>query len=161
MKEELKKWFQIDLDTIEEDKELFTNIQKAIEKLNDIEMANKYEVVLNNNLIEVKDKYTNFRTILGCRVSYDNLDKNVSFIVRADTKPSYENLEQQIVIMEKYFELITDLGYDYDGLNSVESLKGLIDELVRYANLGRVCNTTEPIYENGGKKYNILMEETK
>ena len=96
MKEELKNWFQIDLDTIEEDKELFANIQKAIEKLNDIEMANKYEIVLNNNLIEVKDKYTNFRTILGCRVSYDNLDKNISFIVRKDNKPTYEELEDKI-----------------------------------------------------------------
>lgn len=69
--------------------------------------------------------------------------------------------DKSTIIMEKYLELIADLGYDYDGLNSVESLKGLIDELVRYANLGRVCNTTEPIYENGGKKYNILMEEIK
>ena len=68
---------------------------------------------------------------------------------------------KKIVIMEKYLELITDLGYDYDGLNSVESLKMLIDELVKLASLGRVCNTTEPIYENGGKKYNILMEEIK
>lgn len=69
--------------------------------------------------------------------------------------------DKSTIIMEKYLELIADLGYDYDGLNSVESLKALIDELVRYANLGRVCNTTEPIYENGGKKYNILMEELK
>ena len=66
---------------------------------------------------------------------------------------------KQIIIMEKYLELIADLGYDYDGFNSVESLKGLIDELVRLANLGRVCNTTEPIYVNKGKKYNILLEE--
>lgn len=68
---------------------------------------------------------------------------------------------KKIIIMKKYLELITDLGYDYDGLNSVESLKALIDELVRLANLGRVCNIIEPIYENGGKKYNILMEKTE
>ena len=67
--------------------------------------------------------------------------------------------DKSTIIMEKYLELIYDLGYDYDGLDKVESLKALIDELVRYASLGRVCNTTEPIYENGGKKYNILLEE--
>jgi hypothetical protein len=67
--------------------------------------------------------------------------------------------DKSTIIMEKYLELIYDLGYDYDGLDKVESLKTLIDELVRYASLGRACNTTEPIYENGGKKYNILMEE--
>lgn len=65
------------------------------------------------------------------------------------------------LIMQKYFQMIIDLGFDYDGLNSVESLKGLIDELVRLASLGIVCNTTEPIYENNGVKHNILMEEIK
>ena len=63
------------------------------------------------------------------------------------------------LIMKKYFQMIIDLGYDYDGFNSVESLKGLINELVRLASLGIVCNTTEPIYKNNDKKYNILMEE--
>lgn len=62
-------------------------------------------------------------------------------------------------IMEKYFELIIQLGYDYDGLNSVESLKELIDELVRYAKLGITKNLTESIYENEKGKYNILGKE--
>ena len=72
-----------------------------------------------------------------------------------------KELEKQLKIMEKYLELIYDLGYDYDGLNEVESLKKLIDELCKYASLGRVCNTTKPIYVNDGKKYNIIMEEIK
>lgn len=62
-------------------------------------------------------------------------------------------------IMERYFELIIDLGFDYDGCNTVESLKELIDELVHYAKLGRACNVTEAIYSNGEKYYNILHEE--
>lgn len=68
---------------------------------------------------------------------------------------------KQQIIMEKYLELIIDLGYDYDGCETVESLKGLIDELVYYAKLGRACNITEAIYENNEKKYNILHEELK
>lgn len=72
-----------------------------------------------------------------------------------------KRLNNIIVIMEKYFELIVDLGYDCDGLNSIENLKGLIDELVRFASLGRVYNTTEAIYVNQDKKYNILNEELK
>lgn len=68
-------------------------------------------------------------------------------------------MENQVKIMEKYFERIIDLGFDYDGCNTVESLKGLIDELVWYAKLGRVCNIIEPMYVNGDKKYNILHEE--
>lgn len=70
-----------------------------------------------------------------------------------------KQLKEQIVIMGKYLELIYDLGYDYDGFNQVDSLKTLIDELVKYASFGRVCNLTEPIYENNGVSYNILHQE--
>lgn len=62
-------------------------------------------------------------------------------------------------IMERYLELIYDLGYDYDGFNDVDSLKGLIDEMCRLASLGRACNVTEPIYVDAkGMQTNILGE---
>ena len=67
--------------------------------------------------------------------------------------------EEMVKVMEKYFELIIDLGFDYDGLNLIGSLKNLIDELVRFAKLGRACNITEAIYEMENKKFNILHEE--
>lgn len=70
-----------------------------------------------------------------------------------------EQLKQQTIIMEKYLELITDLALDYDGCNTIDGLKGLIDELDKLASLGRVCNLTEPIYENNGVSYNILHQE--
>lgn len=77
-------------------------------------------------------------------------------------KELLKNKDKQIEIMEKYFELIIDLGYDYDGFNKEEDLKGLIDELVRYASLGRVCNITEPIYtRKDDEKCNILGELIK
>lgn len=69
--------------------------------------------------------------------------------------------DKVIQIMEKYLELIIDLGFDYDGLNTVESLKALIDEIVRYAKLGRAYNITEPIFINEKNKFNILGEEIK
>ena len=72
-----------------------------------------------------------------------------------------ERLNKITKIMEKYFELIIDLGFDYDGLNDEDSLKKLIDELCRFAKLGRAYNTTETIYVNDGKKYNIIHEELK
>lgn len=70
-------------------------------------------------------------------------------------------LNNVLKVMEKYFELICDLGFDYDGLNNVDSLKQLIDEMIHYASLGRIGNTTKAIYENNNKKYNILGEELK
>ena len=120
MSEELKE-FNINLEDIKESNNLFDNLHEAIEKMRLHTLSDRFEVVLNNNLIESKEKLTNFRTILGCRISYDNLDKNISFIVREDNKPSYEELEQEIdrlnnIIneLEKYIhnELVLDFYND-------------------------------------------------
>lgn len=70
-----------------------------------------------------------------------------------------EKLKRENKIMQEYLELIIDIGYDYDGFSKEEDLKGLIDELVKYATLGKECNTKECIYTNEDKKYNILLEK--
>ena len=134
MSEELKE-FDINLNDIEENAYLFNTINEAVEKMRVATLKDRFEVVLNNNLIEAKDKYTGFRTILGCRISYDNLDKNVSFIVREDTKPTYEELEAQLqqkenIIKEvrEYIENNTykiewgDLEQDNEDINISEDL---------------------------------------
>ena len=95
MSEELDE-FNINIDDLKVSINLFDNIEEAIQKMKMETLKDRFEVVLNNNLIEFKEKFTNFRTILGCRVSYDNLNKDISFIVREDTKPSYEQLENQL-----------------------------------------------------------------
>ena len=69
-----------------------------------------------------------------------------------------KDLEKQILIMEKYFELIINLSFDYDGFSKEKDLKGLIDEMARLASLGRACNTTEAIYIDNGKQFTILGE---
>ena len=51
--------------------------------------------------------------------------------------------------------------YDYDGFNYEHDLKALIDEMVKYASLGRACNTSEVIFVDRDKEYNILNEEIK
>ena len=95
MSEDFKN-FNINIDDIPMSNELFDNIHKAINELRKNEMYNNLEVVLNDNLINVKDKLRGYRTIFGCRVSYDNLEESVSFIVRKDTEPSYEQLKDRI-----------------------------------------------------------------
>lgn len=55
-----------------------------------------------------------------------------------DLKNQITNLENVIEIKDKYFFMIWALGYDYDGYNTPENLKRLIDELVDYANYGRL-----------------------
>lgn len=85
---------------------------------------------------------------------WEKVTKSIS-----DLQSQLKAKEEMVKVMEKYFELIIDLGFDYDGSNLIGSLKSLIDELVRFAKLGRACNITEPIYVNNGNVYNILHEE--
>jgi predicted RNase H-like nuclease (RuvC/YqgF family) len=87
--------------------------------------------------------------------NYKDLQKELTNLQEENKK-----LQRQINIMEKYFELIIDIGCDYDGYNKAKSLKSLIDELVKLASLGRVANDTELMYiDNQEKHYNILNEE--
>ena len=87
--------FDINVDDIKPDEHIFGAIEEAIIKMRNECLIDRLEVVLNNNLIDIKDKFTDNRTILGCRFSYADLSKDVSFIVRQDNEPTYEQLQQQ------------------------------------------------------------------
>lgn len=87
--------FDINVDDIKPDEHIFGAIEEAIIKMRNECLIDRLEVVLNNNLIDIKDKITANRTILGCRISYADLSKDVSFIVRQDNEPTYEQLQQQ------------------------------------------------------------------
>ena len=72
------------------------------------------------------------------------------------------NTERQINIKDKWCQLIIDLGFDYDGCNRIESLKGLIDELVDYAHKAIICDDVSVAYVGADdKKSNILLENIK
>ena len=59
-----------------------------------------------------------------------------------------------------YLELIINIAEDYDGYDTVEGLKGLVDELADLASKAYHNDDTSAIYETiGDKKLNILMEE--
>ena len=72
------------------------------------------------------------------------------------------NLERQIKIKDEWCQLIIDLGFDYDGCNTVESLKDLINELVDYAHKAIICDDVSVVYVGADdKKSNILLEDIK
>ena len=72
------------------------------------------------------------------------------------------NLERQVKIKDEWCQLIIDLGFDYDGCNTVESLKSLIDELVDYAHKAIICDDVSVAYVGADdKKSNILLENIK
>lgn len=100
-------------------------IYKSIEEMRNKYFAENLEVVINKNLIDVFDIKQRKHTIFGCKVSFDNLPKDISFIVREDYKPSYEVLENRInkaieyinvfESIRAYFEYVDGDGYDgYD-----------------------------------------------
>ena len=45
--------------------------------------------------------------------------------------------KEQFDKIDYYLDIIFGLGVDYDGCNTVESLKSLIDELVEYSSSAR------------------------
>ena len=70
-----------------------------------------------------------------------------------------QQLIREIQIKDKYLDLIVVIGYDYDGFNEVESLKGLIDELVRFAKMALDNDDKTSIaIDSNDKKMNILGE---
>lgn len=71
-----------------------------------------------------------------------------------------KELERKIEIKDKYLELMWCLGVDYDGYETPEGLKSLIDELVDLAKKAERNDDKYAMYEGCGNKfYNILHEE--
>ena len=130
------KTFNIDVDDIEFNPHFSEVLQEAIDKMREETLSKNLEVVLNNNLIKAIYKPTNYRTILGCRVSYADLEESVSFIVRPDEKPSYECLEQQCKkqkeAIDKIMKIINYYGVDKEYNDDVilrHILKDMLDIL--------------------------------
>lgn len=76
---------------------------------------------------------------------------------------SYNQLERENRIMRKYFQLILDIGYDYDGYRTAENLMKLIDEIMELAEQGLAADDKKVHYSDlsSDKNFNILLEEIK
>lgn len=102
------KDFNINIDDVKPNDDIFGALEEAIYKKKNEDLINRLEVVLNDNLIEVKDKITNCRTIFGARISYDNLSEDISFFLKKDNKPTYEQLEQQVKKQKETIEKVIE-----------------------------------------------------
>lgn len=69
------------------------------------------------------------------------------------------DLERQIAIKDRYLDLIWALGCDYDGYETPEGLKSLIDELVELARKASLNDDKSVTSFGDGKTYNILGEQ--
>lgn len=71
-----------------------------------------------------------------------------------------KELERKIEIKDRYCDIIWCLGVDYDGYETPEGLKSLIDELVALAKRAVKNDDKYAMYEGCENKfYNILDEE--
>lgn len=69
---------------------------------------------------------------------------------------------KQIKIKNEYLNLIYMIGYDYDGCDTVEGLKEVIDQLVDYAKKGLKNDDKSCEYTNfNGDEFNILRKKIK
>lgn len=126
--------FDINVDDIKPDEHIFGAIEEAIIKMRNECLIDRLEVVLNNNLIDIKDKITDNRTILGCRLSYADLSKDVSFIVRQDNEPTYEQLQQQCKKQKEAIDKAIELLGNYKHYStSDEKQNGDNEDLVNNA----------------------------
>ena len=81
-------------------------------------------------------------------------------VSREEIEKYIRNLQRQIIIKNNYLDLIWQIGYDYDGCNTIKSLKELIDELIDLATKGLKNDDKSIMYigANGINK-NILFEK--
>ncbi|MGN1301531.1 MAG: hypothetical protein ACI4U9_03295 [Clostridia bacterium] len=78
------------------------------------------------------------------------------------TDEEIDQLKRKVDIKDGYCRLIVDLGADYDGWDTVDSLKSLIDNLVDYAKRAVKNDDKYAVYEGvNDTKYNILCEKLK
>ncbi len=133
LKKELKG-FNINIDDIEPNDDILGALEETIVRMRNEYLINRLEVVLNDNLIEAKDKITNCRTLFGARISYDNLPKDISFVIREDNKPTYEQLEQQCKKQKEVIDKIKNVqiempkhNYSYDYM----IYRNKIDEIIK------------------------------
>ena len=68
----------------------------------------------------------------------DTMDQMIDYVEKLPVEEvDIDELKKEVSDLRNRLHLIWALGYDYDGCNTVESLKELIDELVSYTQLPR------------------------
>lgn len=58
---------------------------------------------------------------------------------------------------DEWLELLWQIGFDYDGCNTVESLQGLVDELIEISTKARVCLDNGELFENKEESEKSLL----
>lgn len=118
---------------------------------------------------EYGEKISQIKDFLGSTYTYEDLLAEMKSKAQYESALAYKaivQLQQELIKMKRenliykeYLRLIYELGYDCDGYSDILGLKNLVEELCYYAKIGTDANTSERIYSNKEKDFNILFEE--
>lgn len=87
--------------------------------------------------------------------------KKIDYTLNEDDIEAIDKAVRVVKIKDEYLKLLNDMLYDYDGCNTVESLKELIDETREYIHKALKNDDKSVITVNSKKKFNILGEEVE
>lgn len=94
IKEELKG-FNINIDDIEPNDITYGAMHELIEKTIIEENVKRFEVILNKNILNIKDRITGIHSYMGLKLSLESLEKDISFIIRPTNELTYDELQQE------------------------------------------------------------------
>lgn len=94
IKKELKE-FNINIDNIEPNEITHGAMQELIEKIIVEENVKRFEIVLNKNILNIKDRFTDIHSYMGLKLSLEPLEKDISFIIKPTNELTYEQLQQE------------------------------------------------------------------
>jgi hypothetical protein len=163
------KFFKIEVDDIEDVN--FDNgmIQQIARKYADENDLMRLELVLNENIITVKDKFTGIHSYMGMKVSLEPLEKDISFIVRLTDKPTYEDLEQENKELKEHCEKQRyAIIENCDLRKKILKLEDVLDEIREYIDKAILGYSnwegTEPLYlkdDEIGKDLLQILDKVK
>ena len=94
IKKELKG-FNINIDDIEPNEITHGAMQKLIENIIIEENVKRFEIILNKNILNIKDRFTDIHSYMGLKLSLEPLEKDISFIIRPTNELTYDELQQE------------------------------------------------------------------
>lgn len=135
MNEKLRT-FKIEVDDIENVDFEHGMIQEIAKAYADAMDLKRYELVLNKNIITIKDKITGINSYMGMKVSLEPLEKDISFIVRPSNQPTYEELQQENARLKDKNDKAIEYLYkhsqynDRDGVHYIKEDEYCVDYLL-------------------------------
>lgn len=102
------KGFNINIDDIEPNEITHGAMQELIEKIIIEENVKRFEIVLNENILNIKDRLTGIHGYMDLKLSLEPLEKDISFIIRPTNELTYDELQQENKQLKEIIDMFLD-----------------------------------------------------